>query len=42
MRKVVVTEFVTLDGYFEGPDRDINWHNADEEFNKFARRIWLV
>jgi dihydrofolate reductase len=27
---------VSLDGYFEGPDRDINWHLVDEEFNQFA------
>ena len=27
----------TLDGYFEGEDHDISWHNADnEEFAKFA------
>ena len=27
----------TLDGYFEGPDHDIRWHNADnEEFATFA------
>ncbi len=27
---------VSLDGYFEGPDHDLSWHNVDEEFNKFA------
>ena len=27
---------VTLDGFFEGPNQDINWHNVDEEFNDFA------
>jgi dihydrofolate reductase len=27
---------VTLDGFFEGPDQDISWHNVDEEFNDFA------
>ena len=27
----------TLDGYFEGPNHDISWHNADsKEFAKFA------
>jgi dihydrofolate reductase len=26
----------SLDGYFEGPDRDINWHYVDDEFNDFA------
>lgn len=27
---------VTLDGFFEGPDGNIDWHNVDEEFNEFA------
>ncbi len=28
---------VTLDGYFEGPDHDISWHNAGgQEFSDFA------
>ena len=27
---------ISLDGFFEGPDRDINWHNVDDEFNEFA------
>ncbi len=26
----------SLDGYFEGPNREIDWHNVDEEFNEFA------
>ena len=36
MRKVIFFNLTSLDGYFEGPDRDITWHNADEEFNEFA------
>jgi dihydrofolate reductase len=27
---------VTLDGFFEGPNRDISWHTVDAEFNDFA------
>ena len=27
---------ISLDGFFEGPNHDITWHNVDEEFNKFA------
>jgi dihydrofolate reductase len=27
---------VTLDGFFEGPNQDISWHNVGEEFNEFA------
>jgi dihydrofolate reductase len=36
MRKLYVFNMVTLDGYFEGPNREIDWHNVDEEFNEFA------
>jgi dihydrofolate reductase len=38
MRKVIFFMLTSLDGYFEGPDRDINWHNVDDEFNEFAIR----
>jgi dihydrofolate reductase len=27
---------VSLDGFYEGPNEDISWHNVDEEFNEFA------
>lgn len=27
---------VSLDGYFEGRDHDLSWHNVDEEFTRFA------
>lgn len=36
MRKLVLFNLMTLDGYFEGVDADISWHNVDEEFNEFA------
>lgn len=36
MRKLFAFNMVTLDGFFEGPNQDINWHNTDEEFNEFA------
>ena len=26
---------IGLDGYFEGNDYDIFWHNVDQEVNKF-------
>lgn len=28
---------VSLDGYFEGPDHDLSWHQVDAEFNDFAQ-----
>jgi dihydrofolate reductase len=27
---------ISLDGYFEGPDSEIDWHNVDSEFNDYA------
>lgn len=27
---------VSLDGFFEAPNRDITWHLVDDEFNQFA------
>jgi dihydrofolate reductase len=37
MRKIIMFNLVTLDGYFEGPKKwDINWHRVDEEFNEFS------
>jgi dihydrofolate reductase len=36
MRKVFLFMMVSLDGYFEGKDHDLSWHNVDEEFVQFA------
>lgn len=36
MRKLFSFNMVSLDGYFEGPNRNINWHHVDDEFNQFA------
>lgn len=36
MRKLFTFNMVTLDGFFEGPNQDINWHRVDDEFNQFA------
>ena len=36
VRKLIVFNMLTVDGYFEGPNHDISWHNVDEEFNEFA------
>lgn len=27
---------MTLDGFFEGPNQEIDWHNVDQEFNEFS------
>ena len=36
MRTLYLFNMITLDGYFEGPDRNIDWHRTDNEFNDFA------
>ena len=36
MRKIFLFMMVSLDGFFEGPDHELDWHNVDAEFNEFA------
>jgi dihydrofolate reductase len=36
MRRMVVFNFATLNGYFEGPKRDISWHPHDAEGDEYA------
>ena len=36
MRKVILFNMITLDGFFAGPNGDIDWHGVDDEFNEFA------
>jgi dihydrofolate reductase len=38
MRKVILFNMATLDGFFAGPNGEIDWHHVDEEFNDFAIR----
>src|SRR5258708_5558740 len=40
MRKIILMMSVSLDGYFEGPDREIDWHRVDEELhNHFNEQL---
>ena len=36
MRKVYFFMTLSVDGYFEGKDHDISWHNIDAEVNRFV------
>jgi dihydrofolate reductase len=36
MKKVIFQFSVSLDGYFEGPNHEIDWHLVDDEFNAYA------
>lgn len=33
MRKMVLTSNVSLDGYIEGPNRELDWHSVDDEMH---------
>jgi len=36
MRKIIVFNMVSVDGFFAGVDGNLDWHNVDDEFNKFV------
>lgn len=36
MRKLIMVNMVTLDGFFADSNHGIDWHVADEEFGAFA------
>ena len=36
MRRVIMFNMMSLDGFFARPDGDLDWHNVDEEFQEFA------
>jgi len=36
MKKVFFQMAVSIDGYIEGPGREIDWHIVDDEFNAYA------
>lgn len=38
MRRVIVSNLVSLDGFFEGPNRELDWFVVEEEFFDFVRK----
>ncbi|GGO97899.1 dihydrofolate reductase family protein [Wenjunlia tyrosinilytica] len=36
MRKITLMMSVSLDGFIEGPDREIDWHMVDDELHRFV------
>jgi dihydrofolate reductase len=42
MRKLIMWNMVTLDGMFEGPDRDISWFVFDDELEKYILETQLA
>jgi dihydrofolate reductase len=39
MRKVILSNAVTLDGFFEGPNKELDWHIVDEELIQYANDL---
>ncbi|TKD43666.1 MAG: dihydrofolate reductase [Mesorhizobium sp.] len=37
MRKLIIWDMVTVDGFLEGPDRDISWFVFEEELENYIR-----
>jgi dihydrofolate reductase len=36
MRKIFISNFVSIDGYLAGPEGDLSWHNVNDEFLSYA------
>jgi dihydrofolate reductase len=39
MRKIIVSNLMSLDGFFEGPNQELDWFVTDEEFFEYARKL---
>jgi dihydrofolate reductase len=40
MRKVIVSNLVTLDGFFEGPKGELDWFIVEEEFFDYVKEMF--
>jgi len=36
MRKIIVFNLITVDGFFAGPKGEIDWHNYDDEMGRYS------
>ena len=39
MRRIILMMSVSVDGFIEGPDREIDWHMVDEELHSLNQEI---
>jgi len=39
VRKSFFQMFVSLDGAFEGPNRELDWHVTDSEFDNYVSKM---
>ena len=46
MRKIIAFDLVTIDGFFAGPNGEIDWHNYDDELGThsvpYGRARWRL
>ena len=42
MRKIVLMMSVSLDGFIEGPNREIDWHMVDDELHRHVEAPVVV
>ena len=42
MRKVIVSNLVSLDSYFEGPNKELDWFIVEEEFFDYVREMFTT
>jgi dihydrofolate reductase len=40
MRKVIISNLMSLDGFMAGPNGEIDWFVVDEEFDDYARELF--
>ena len=41
MRKIILMMSVSVDGFIEGPDRELDWHMVDDELHSHFNRLYV-
>jgi dihydrofolate reductase len=39
MAKIIAYNFITLDGYYKGPNEDISWHKHGKEESAYSEEM---
>ncbi|WP_243293066.1 dihydrofolate reductase family protein [Bacillus sp. FJAT-47783] len=39
MRKLIAQEVISLDGFFAGPNGEVDWHQVDHEYEEYAKEF---
>lgn len=40
MRKIIVSNLITLDGFFEGPNQELDWFVIEDEFFDYVKELF--